>query len=874
MHAPISILNNSDWSSCDVVTGSGTSNDPYIIANVTIDASGSTGISIHHSNVTAIIQNCTIINAYNGIYLYYSSNCSIQDLFIQNCTNSAIVIEHSNNCTCTNNFMEFNKYAILIYTSTKCKMLNNTIVNNNDSGIYANYCSDCTFQGNSISDGKTFGIVISNSNNCDIIENVILNNKEHGIWIFSSSYCSISNNTCKDNLRSEIFIDNSPNCLILRNFFLNHSNSSSEDVINIYLSENCSLIKNEIFNTKEVGIGVYSSNNSIVIDNRINTSFDGICIVLSYNSSIYNNTIKYCLNNGIKINTSPESSISKNNVSSSSNGISIYYSTNSVISENIVYNNSNNGMSLTSTNCIIRNNTINQNLKIGLYLWNTYNCYFSENNIISNYQDGISLGYSNSCIFENNIISNNSNNGLKLSDGAYNNSILRNNISFNLEYGVELLFGSNFNRMEENWFVMNQQDAFLDNGYNNTIDNNYIIGCLKAFISASKYSAITGEEISFSAYSEGGLPPYVYYWEFGDGFTSNDMDPLHTYSDPGIYTVILTITDSDGFSSSTSISITVDSDLLPMAAFSYSASTVAVGEVIYFTDKTTGGNPPYTYFWDFGDGTTSTEQNVSHSYSSEGEYCVFLLVMDSDGDYSNTSTWISVSGGEDYEPYASIGASKTYVIPAEIIWFWCDFGGGDPPLSYYWDFGDGITSEESNPKHSYSYVGVYTVEFAVTDNDGDTAYAYISITVHEDSQPIVAFSVSSSVVTVGTDVFFYDRTTGGDYPLDYRWNFGDGSFANEQNAIHTYINPGIYTVFLFVTDSDGDAGSFSLEITVVESPNSNTNDSDSSSNSIDNPFNDLDWSSIPGYPVENIIFSMIGTIAVVSVVNVIKNKRK
>ncbi|WP_457559372.1 PKD domain-containing protein [Candidatus Harpocratesius sp.] len=739
VHSPIQILNNSDWLNCDVVSGSGTSNDPFVISNITIDATGSTGILIQNSNVSAKIINCIIVNAYNGISLYNTSNCLIQYTIISNCSNSAIYMQNSLNCTIDNN----------------------TINNNEYTGIWANYCSDCIILGNNITDGNAYGIILSNSSDSVLEDNRILSNLEKGIWIQYSINCSISNNEVNNNSKVDLYLEKSINCAISNNIFINHSTST--DVISINSSINCTVNMNEISNTIGNGIFILSTNNSIFANNSI-------------------------------IHTS----------------------------------------------------------------------------------DGIYINNSNGCIFESNIILNNSNNGVKLNEGAINIVLLRNNISYNQKYAVKLAFESSFNLIKENYIIRNSIGSIFNIGINNTLENNYIVDALCANISFSPYSLITGYNILFYGNCYGGIPPYVYHWEFGDGYTSNDQNPLHSYADSGIYTVIFTIIDSEGFSCSNSISITIDSDLLPMASFSYSATTVAVGEIIHFADITSGGNPPYSYFWDFGDGTTSTEQNVNHSYSVSGEYSVFHLVYDYDGDSSNASTLITVIQNENNsEPYASIGASKTYAIPSEVIWFWSDFGGGDPPLTIHWDFGDGITSSEQNPKHSYSYSGIYTVQFTVTDNDGDSSINSILITIYENLQPIVEFDYSPSIVIVGTTVYFIDKTISGNPPLDYYWNFGDGSFSNEQNPSHIYMEAGTYSVFLLVEDSDGDSGSYSIEITVIDNPNSDDSDNSSKSNSLNNAFADFDWSnlSIPGFNLDVFVFSTIGAISVIFAALCNRNKK-
>ncbi|MHA1519013.1 MAG: PKD domain-containing protein, partial [Promethearchaeota archaeon] len=99
-----------------------------------------------------------------------------------------------------------------------------------------------------------------------------------------------------------------------------------------------------------------------------------------------------------------------------------------------------------------------------------------------------------------------------------------------------------------------------------------------------------------------------YSWDFGDGSTSILQNPSHGYDTAGNYTVTLTVTDNDGDFASYTSTITVVDDIEPNALFAVSNSTVNVDEVVLFTDTSTGGNPPLSYSWDFGDGSTSILQ--------------------------------------------------------------------------------------------------------------------------------------------------------------------------------------------------------------------------------------------------------------------------
>lgn len=143
----------------------------------------------------------------------------------------------------------------------------------------------------------------------------------------------------------------------------------------------------------------------------------------------------------------------------------------------------------------------------------------------------------------------------------------------------------------------------------------------------------------------------TYEWAFGDGESSTSQNPTHTYGSDGSYDVSLTVTDSEGLSDNASETISVEVNDPPTADFSY---TDAGGGTFEFTDTSTDdeGNIS-SYSWDFGDGSTSTAQNPTHTYASGGTYTVSLTVTDSGGlsdsvskDITYEVTW---SGTESFE---------------------------------------------------------------------------------------------------------------------------------------------------------------------------------------------------------------------------------
>ena len=118
-------------------------------------------------------------------------------------------------------------------------------------------------------------------------------------------------------------------------------------------------------------------------------------------------------------------------------------------------------------------------------------------------------------------------------------------------------------------------------------------------------------------------------WNFGDGNTSTEQDPVHEYATAGTYSVSLTVIDANGLSNISTQNVTVTSELVgPTANFTHSDSYL----IIQFTDASqTGDGIINNWNWNFGDGNTSTDQSPSHTYDTYGVYDVSLTATDNLG---------------------------------------------------------------------------------------------------------------------------------------------------------------------------------------------------------------------------------------------------
>src|SRR2546425_534061 len=153
---------------------------------------------------------------------------------------------------------------------------------------------------------------------------------------------------------------------------------------------------------------------------------------------------------------------------------------------------------------------------------------------------------------------------------------------------------------------------------------------LSASFSHSPTSPQAGQTITFTGSASGGASPYTYSWNFGDSSTGSGISATHTYQAAGDYSVVLSVRDAGGQTTSTTQTVTVTSPPSALTtSFTYRLSSPQTGQQITFTASASSGTSPYTFSWSFGDGSTGTGSSVTHTYSSAGSYTVALTVRDS-----------------------------------------------------------------------------------------------------------------------------------------------------------------------------------------------------------------------------------------------------
>jgi PKD repeat protein len=227
----------------------------------------------------------------------------------------------------------------------------------------------------------------------------------------------------------------------------------------------------------------------------------------------------------------------------------------------------------------------------------------------------------------------------------------------------------------------------------------------------------------------GTLDTHTYAWTFGDGTTGTGANPSHIYADDGTYPVTVIVTDDDGGTATASINVTVTNS--PPTAVTISGPTSGTeGSPLSFVGSAVDVSAdPITYFWSFGDGGTATVQSPTHTYADDGTYTVTLTASDGDGGSTAVTASVVISNANPTITVLTSNAPQDEGTPTTFATTITDAGVLDTH-TYAWTFGDGATGTGANPSHTYANDGTYSVSLTVTDDDGGTDTATLSVTVN------------------------------------------------------------------------------------------------------------------------------------------------
>lgn len=286
-------------------------------------------------------------------------------------------------------------------------------------------------------------------------------------------------------------------------------------------------------------------------------------------------------------------------------------------------------------------------------------------------------------------------------------------------------------------------------------------------------------------------------WDFGDpasGSTNSSTlrnPPPHVYTSVGVYQACLTIVTQSGCVGRRCLDISVGN--APTAGFNVSALTVCVDEPISFTNSSTGTINQTTWTFGYPGGPTSSSNNPPpFAFDEPGQYVIHLSVGQN-GCVDDSAITVTI-----LPPKADFRFGVNCATPGTVTFTDRSIGAD----TWAWQFGDGAVSSLQNPTHTYAASGTYTVTLTVTNATTGCTHEFeeeVEVSVLD-----AAFTADRFTGCAPQNIRFINSSTGAG--LTYEWRFGDtgpNSTSTIRNPVHSYTNPGVYTVRLIVTDSYG-----------------------------------------------------------------------
>jgi PKD repeat protein len=281
-------------------------------------------------------------------------------------------------------------------------------------------------------------------------------------------------------------------------------------------------------------------------------------------------------------------------------------------------------------------------------------------------------------------------------------------------------------------------------------------------------------------------------WNFGDNTQSTIPNPVKLYDLPGTYTITLIVTNANGCSD-TLIRHNYVTVLGPATSFSASSVSSCIGNSIQFTDLSHGA---VEWEWNFGEGTTSTEQNPTFSYAEEGTYVVTLFSQDTIG----CSAFYTITTPIAVHPYPVANFTVSDSSACTPFAFSID-NLSTGAATYNWNFGDMNSSSSFEPSYTYAHAGTFNITLVSTTTFGcsdTTSFNGMNALL----EPTAGLAINTMEGCSPLSVSYSNTSTSTENP-SYDWNFGNGDVSADVNPNVIYTNPGFYSVQLTVTNQNG-----------------------------------------------------------------------
>ena len=518
-----------------------------------------------------------------------------------------ISLKSNNNRIISNNITSSKSYGIYIHSSSNDNFISNNFVNNTKRGIYIYLSSTNDIINNEIMNCFDSGIYIESALGNNRLYGNLINRCGTGIYAQSGTAINITKNIISNNTINGITLNNLAGSIIKDNYFFKNSGSS------LYLRSSSCTVSNNTFEYNQRGIFLESDNNIITKNKIYHSSASGIYAQMSSNNNkIYLNDFK------------------ANSVSAQDFGTNVWYieyqgnywddygfsdkDRDGIGDESYSKNGVNDifplGYFLKPPNKPTDPSPKQGETGVGLQVTLQVKVEDPDSDELTVYfykEDGTLIsGLSKNPVTK-----------------VRNNSVAT--FRFYLEFNTTFAWYA----VASDGVLENQSDPFIFYTAVTPPENIPPVA-----VAGGPYFGGTDQLIQFdstgSKDDDGKID--FYRWNFGDGSSEIIKEnPTHYYSNEGEYTVTLTVIDNNGSSTSDTATVTISyRENNPPVVNALIPTSGNTGKIVAFNSIGTvdPDGDTLSYLWNFGDGTTSTENNPTHIYQSAGKYLVTLTVSD------------------------------------------------------------------------------------------------------------------------------------------------------------------------------------------------------------------------------------------------------
>jgi PKD repeat protein len=306
------------------------------------------------------------------------------------------------------------------------------------------------------------------------------------------------------------------------------------------------------------------------------------------------------------------------------------------------------------------------------------------------------------------------------------------------------------------------------------------------------------------------MPVISQTWDFGDGGGSSDSSPEYSYANSGTYTVIASATADNGCKNFGQSTVVIYEQ--PQADFSLVSGLMCTNNEFVFVNLTPDVyNGSLSYQWFVDDNYVSNDRDLLHTFTSTGTKDIKLItsIPGCASEIVKTTSQVEAGPVVDFS-FSGTCEKETYSFQNQI---------SESVETYLWDFGNGNTSSEPNPKQVFTVFGDYSVSLTATNSTGCENVKTKNVAVH--SNPVVDFSAKGPPnACSGSLTELHNHTTNPDTReiASWLWHFNDSTTQTEKDGRHIFPVAGVYMVSLSATTADGCQAKGEKEVTIHASP--------------------------------------------------------